>query len=266
MERMERDNRLIDTGRVRKRFTRALDSYDCHAMAQQQITVRAADILKRHLYEQETTGIPLPARCLEIGCGTGGFTRLLQHLLPQADWTLNDLCAESLPHASKHCILPPHLVSGDAEAVDMGTGYGLIASSSAFQWFHDPTGFTRKLAGMQKSKDTLLFSTFAPGNLQEVKEVTGKGLSYPSSGDWAKWLNKYYRLHLCTEEMIRLRFDSPKEVLLHLKYTGVTATGNTLWTRGMQNEFIQRYKELYSTGDKQVTLTYRPLYLLAVRR
>ncbi|RHJ92603.1 malonyl-[acyl-carrier protein] O-methyltransferase BioC [Bacteroides sp. AM07-16] len=255
---MERDNRLIEPPLIRQRFARALPSYDNHAIAQQQITAEAAAMLQR---------TPRPfARCLEIGCGSGGFTHLLQQMLPEADWTLNDLCPESLSAAALHCPHSAHLVTGDAESAELGTGYDLIASTSAFQWFRRPQGFVRKLAAMQPPGGTLLFTTFLPGNLQEVKEITGRGLTYPSAGQWKEWLAHSYRIEVCRDETIRLLFGNPLEVLRHLKYTGVTATGTGQWTRGMQADFISRYNKQFSTGDGRVTLTYRPLYIQATRR
>lgn len=258
METMERDNRMIEPACVRQRFARALHSYDNHAVAQQQITAEAATMLQRCLQ---------PFRhCLEIGCGTGGFTRHLQQILPEADWVLNDLCEESLTVAAEHCNRPPRLLIGDAESVELGTGYDLIASTSAFQWFRDPQGFITMLAAIQPKGGTLLFATFSPGNLQEVKELTGRGLSYPSAVQWKEWLKADYRVEVCREKTIRLTFGSPLEVLRHLKYTGVTATGAGQWTRGMQEDFICRYNQQFSTGNSRVTLTYRPLYILATRR
>ncbi|SEG03903.1 malonyl-ACP O-methyltransferase BioC [Parabacteroides chinchillae] len=254
---MERDNQSIEPACIRQRFTRALNSYDRHAVAQQRISAEAAKILSLHLQ-------PF-GRCLEIGCGTGGFTRHLQRMLPNADWVLNDLCGESLAIAATHCNHSPQSIIGDAENTELGIGYDLIASTSAFQWFHDPLNFIKKLAGMQTKGGVLLFSTFSPGNLQEVKEAAGKGLSYPSGKQWEEWLAPFYNIEVCREEAIRLTFGSPLEVLRHLKYTGVTATHNGQWTRGMQEDFVRRYKQQFSTDNNQVTLTYRPLYLLAKR-
>ena len=68
------------------------------------------------------------------------------------------------------------------------------------------------------------------------------------------------------EETIRLAFASPVEVLHHLKATGVTATGNRLWTKGRLEQFRKQYIEQFSTPDGCVTLTYRPVYFVAIKK
>lgn len=71
--------------RIITRFSRALDSYDLHADAQQQICRKLTGILSRY------TDIHFQ-RALEIGCGTGGFTRLLKESCVIDEWYLNDIC------------------------------------------------------------------------------------------------------------------------------------------------------------------------------
>ncbi len=70
--------------RIITRFSRALDSYDLHADAQQQICRKLTGILSRY------TDIHFQ-RALEIGCGTGGFTRLLKESCVIDEWYLNDI-------------------------------------------------------------------------------------------------------------------------------------------------------------------------------
>lgn len=113
---------------------------------------------------------------------------------------------------------------------------------------------------------SIYFSTFVPGNLQEIHTITGRGLPYPEKGMYANWLNKEFNLLYNQEEEIVLTFDDPYQVLQHLKYTGVTATGSGGWTRKTVQEFSTRYRKLFSTGNNQVKLTYRPLYLVALKK
>ncbi|MCD7851052.1 MAG: hypothetical protein LUH63_15780 [Parabacteroides sp.] len=67
---MERNMDTIDRERIQHRFTRALSSYDSYADAQHRISRKQASLLPR-----QTDGHY--GRILEIGCGTGGFTRFL---------------------------------------------------------------------------------------------------------------------------------------------------------------------------------------------
>ena len=183
------------------------------------------------------------------------------------EWYLNDICdgcrekvASLFPGQS------PLFIAGNAEEIDFPGRFDLIASASAFQWMKEPVQFLHKLAGMLSPNGTLLFNSFAPGNLTEIKQLTGKGLTYPSGELLTEWLEEDFHLIHLREEEIILTFDTPLDVLRHLKHTGVTATGDGTWTRGKQTDFCRDYQELFHTNNNQVTLTYRPLYVLAVKK
>jgi len=80
-------------------------------------------------------------------------------------------------------------------------------------------------------------------------------------------INKKISDFLYEEEgNIALTFQHPLEVLRHLKYTGVTANASRVWTRGKQERFCRDYQERFPSADGGVTLTYRPLYILVVKR
>lgn len=242
------------------RFSRALDSYDRHARAQQQISRELARLLSCHTDRHFR-------RVLEIGCGTGGFTRHLKENCLIDEWFLNDLCEGSHEKlASLFKGQPFSFLPGDAEEILFPGRFDLIASASAFQWMKAPETFLNKLAGMLYPEGLLLFNTFAPGNLAEVRQLTGKGLAYPSSACLAGWLEEHFRLLHLREKEIVLTFDTPLDVLRHLQKTGVTATADGVWTRGKQTEFCRNYQAMFRTDDQKVTLTYRPLYVLAVKK
>lgn len=246
--------------RIITRFTRALDSYDRYADAQHQISRRLVGLLARH------TGMHF-RRALEIGCGTGGFTRLLKESCVIDEWYLNDLCegcrgkiAQLFPGQT------PLFIAGDVETTAFSGRFDLIASASAFQWIREPAAFLHRLAGMLVPDGMLLFNTFAPDNLTEVRQLTGKGLPYPAAGQLTEWLSEDFHLLYIHEEEIMLTFDTPLEVLRHLKNTGVTATNSEAWTRGRQEAFCREYIRLFSIATDQVKLTYRPLYVVAVKK
>ena len=113
----------------------------------------------------------------------------------------------------------------------------------------------------------LLFNTFTPDNLSEIRALTGRGLAYPEADAIRRWVGEA-GLRILEErtEKIRLTFDTPLDVLRHLKLTGVTATHDApAWTRRTQALFDEQYRRLFSTDDGKVTLTYSPLYVLAVK-
>ena len=81
---------VVNTRRICQRFSAAAQTYSRHATAQQQICVHLLNLLR----QQQRLSF---SRVLEIGCGSGGFTRLLRTAGQVDEWCLNDLC-ESSPH------------------------------------------------------------------------------------------------------------------------------------------------------------------------
>ncbi len=243
--------------RIITRFTRALDSYDAQAVAQQQICRRLIALL--HAYSDGHF-----QRALEIGCGTGGFTRLMKEGCSINEWYLNDLCEGCRERVTG--LFPeqqPVFIAGNAETTEFPGLFNLIASASAFQWIEHPRGFLHRLRAKLSHKGLLLFNTFTPDNLREIRLLTGKGLNYPTTGQLTEWLRRDYHILHLEEEKITLSFNSPMDVLRHLKSTGVTATGGEHWMRRQQTDFCRRYAEGFSTPDNKVTLTYCPLYVVA---
>ena len=68
---MERIMEVIEQERIRRRFSQAVNTYDDHADAQKRICAHLVQLLTAYTSSHFR-------RVLEIGCGSGGFTRLLK--------------------------------------------------------------------------------------------------------------------------------------------------------------------------------------------
>lgn len=236
---------------IARRFTRALPVYGQHAKAQAQIAARLLELLLEY-------APPNAARALEIGSGSGIYSRLLQNSLAIKEWHFNDLCPAARAYAQHGRFL-----GGDIETLPLNTQYDLITSASAFQWLSDPQALLHKLHACLKSGGLLAFNTFAPGNLVQIKSLTGAGLHYPDPAAWHVFLQQsgFSVLH-SGEETIVLHFNRPQDVLRHLQHTGVTATQPYSWTPARMRRFCAEYRERYARNGL-FPLTYTPLYILA---
>ena len=243
---------------IRRCFDKAHASYDRNALAQQQIQQRLAALLCR-------TGKRRFGRILEVGSGTGGYTALLADYCRAEEWILNDLCDNGIANYAMLSGQTVHFMSGDAERLDFPGEFDLVTSASAVQWFEDPAGFVSRVCSQLLSGGVLLFNTFGKNNLREIKSLTGKGLDYPSVEEVGSWIPTGFEIRELSEEEITLRFDNPLGVLRHLKSTGVTATGSEGWTRTRLQQFSEAYVQQYS-GDGSVSLTFHPVYVLAVKK
>lgn len=250
----------IDTATIHRCFSRALKTYDAHAHAQHRINLHLAGLLPAYADRHYD-------RLLEIGCGSGRFTQALQSQCTAYEWVLNDLCDDCQERVRPlFSGLPPVFCIGNAEEEAFPGTFNLIASASAFQWMKDLPRLFRKLAAALSPGGVLLFNTFTPDNLHEIKTLTGCGLTYPSPTQLREWLSVDFHILHEETEILPLTFTHPLDVLKHLKYTGVTATASGPWTRGRQEDFCLRYRQQFSTPSKEVTLTYSPLYMLALKK
>ena len=195
----------IEAKQIHIRFTRALSSYDNHADAQHRISRKLASLLPHQANIRYK-------RMLEIGCGTGGFTGVLKQQCHIDEWILNDLCEDCQEKIEQLFPgSPPRFIAGDAETLSFPGKFDLIASASVFQWMKEPETFLHKLSGLLMQQGLLLFSTFVPGNLHEIKKLTGKGLVYPTSDTLVGWLSTadFNLLHQ-EEDTIVLTFKTPQ--------------------------------------------------------
>ena len=242
---------------VRRRFSAASASYDAEAQAQRQIASRLWALAAPHI-------VPAAA-ILEIGAGTGLLTQHILSAQPKG-LTVNDLYTS--PQVQALAQQEPDVLSvreGNAETLDFCGPYDAICSASTVQWFADIKGFFHRCARYLPKGGLLAFSSFLPGNLHEVAELTGVGLDYADAADLQNYLDQEFELVAMEQGEITLHFASPHDVLLHLRNTGVTGIRSVGWNKRRYLEFVDGYITRYSTGQG-VRLTYLPVYVVALRK
>jgi len=66
------------------------------------------------------------------------------------------------------------------------------------------------------------------------------------------------------EKQMTLYFEHPKQVLQHIKATGVQATAQGFrWTKSSLQDFYTGYQQFQDPKSKQYVLTYHPIYVIA---
>lgn len=266
----------MDTALIRQRFSAASASYDAEAQAQQHIAARLWALAAPHI----ATG----AAVLEVGAGTGLLTRLILEAQPRS-LTVNDLYISPQVHELANGFAQEladtsaqerpgqeqpgrdrfgrvQCLEGDAEHLDFGGPFDAVLSASTVQWFADIPAFFARCAGVLPKGGLLAFSSFLPGNLQEVAELTGVGLTYGSAAQLQGQLAPHFDLLAMEQGDVTLHFASPRHVLLHLRHTGVTGIRSVVWGKNSYKDFVARYTARYGNGQG-VRLTYRPVYVLA---
>ncbi|TCB49604.1 malonyl-[acyl-carrier protein] O-methyltransferase BioC [Acinetobacter sp. ANC 4779] len=250
----------IDKSQVAQRFEKAAQSYTQHAVVQKKICQNLTRLMQEYLSKKSLDGV------FEIGCGSGNLTHLLLQYFVIKQLFLNDL----YPQVQQHFQVKENLQwrIGDIEQLDFPHALGLIASSSALQWICDLDAIFKKCSDALTDKGYLCFSTFGQQNLKEIKALTGQGLNYLSLEEiQEKLLLKNFEILHLSENIETLTFHHPKEVLQHLKATGVTATASQhRWSKQSLQQFYQDYlkfSELEQNGQRHYQLSYHPIYCIA---
>lgn len=122
--------------------------------------------------------LPLPPapRILEIGCGTGFLTRALDQRLPQAQWLVTDLAPEMVGWCRARPETDPArqrflVMDGERPCLAPVTGFDLICSSLALQWFAEPAAALERLAALLAPGGWLVWSTLACDSFAEWRRA-----------------------------------------------------------------------------------------------
>jgi malonyl-ACP O-methyltransferase BioC len=235
---------ISDPDKVSRKFGKAAMSYDTHAIAQYSAAMKLADRLMAILPV-------IGGDVLEIGCGTGLFTHEYAPKVKARSITFVDITATGPFDVAD---IEEYVVS-DAEVwiEKCERQYDMIVSASAIQWFADIPRFLHLCHERLKPGGILAISTFTPGNLGELDALRPSPLLYPKAADLRGWLCCEFGEVCVEEDEIKVEFRSAREVLMHLKHTGV---GGSAPGKGLKIADMSHLR----------TLTYRPVYLTARKK
>ena len=153
--------RLPDKRQVAASFSRAAASYDSVAELQRAV---GAELLAR---------LPAafrPARWIDLGSGTGHFSRALAEHFPDAPGTAVDIAEGMLRHA-RSLGGASRYVCGDAEHLPLASAsQDLIFSSLALQWCADFAAVLAEARRVLQPGGVFAFASLCAGTLQELRD------------------------------------------------------------------------------------------------
>jgi malonyl-CoA O-methyltransferase len=156
----------LDRDAVRRAFGRAASSYDDAAVLQHQVE---AALLERVAYLTRA-----PQRILDVGTGTGGAAVALKKRWPKAEVVALDLALPMLARAKRRAgwFRPIRRVCGDASVLPFADGaFDLVFSNLCVQWCPDIATVVDEFRRVLAPDGLLLFSTFGPETLWELREA-----------------------------------------------------------------------------------------------
>ena len=214
---------------LKQRFTKSLKTYQQNAIVQKQM----AEKLTQNVLGSNFDDI------LELGCGTGFVTEILNEHCRFNNYDAIDIvngCKSFIEKISNNI----NFINTDIEDFSTQKKYNLIISNASLQWLEDFEQFIKKIKSNLKEDGIFLFTLFGENNFKELKAITGKTLAYYSTDTLTNILNNY-SIKTISEETITLTFKTPKDVLYHIKNTGVNAIAQEHWTKSDLIRFEQDY-------------------------
>lgn len=240
-----------DYKHIKKQFEKSMNDYNKNATVQDLMASKLIIELSKITTNFENV--------LELGSGTGLLTKRIAKNINFKTFNANDLIEKSKLYVQK--IIPnANFICGNALKIKPAKKMDLIISNAMFQWFENLDKAVSILKFSLKKDSILAFSTFTPENFKEIKEITGLTLIYKSKEEIIKTLTAQgFEILYCEEFYEEIKFNTPLELLAHMKKTGVNSLSTKIWTVKEVKEFCDKFNKKF----KQTKLTYSPLIVIA---
>jgi malonyl-CoA O-methyltransferase len=240
-----------DKRAARRGFDRAASRYDAAAAVQQEIGRRLLEHLDPIAIE--------PRRVVDLGCGTGAHLGPLARRYPGALVIGVDFSAHMLArvHARapwwRRFVRNTPLVRADAERLPLASAASDFTFSNLLLHWCDPQLFFAEAARTLAPNGLLLFSTFGPDTLRELRAAFG---------DDAPHVHPFIDMHDLGDALVGAGFADPVMEMetLTVEYTDVAALARELRDTGAGNALSNRRRGLTAASRwKDMTERYERL-------
>ena len=255
----------VDKKAVRRAFSKAALHYDAAAVLQHEVCTR---MLERLDYMKEK-----PSTVLDLGSGTGWGTRQLGERYPAAQVVALDIAMGMLQAARGSSSWWSKLFAGNArkyvcadmEALPLlAQSMDMVWSNLALQWCNDLPATLAALQRVLKVDGLLMFSTFGPDTLKELRSAF-------NGVDSHNHLNRFADMHdigdmlvaggfaapVMDMEYITLTYNDVKAVMQDLRSIGAhnatAGRGSGLMGKNTWNRVLQNYEGLRRDGKLPAT-------------
>lgn len=249
----EMDSYRIDKARARTSFGRAANTYDAAAILQKQVR---EEMLNRLDLVKLT-----PHTILDAGCGTGAASHALQKrfvksqvisldfALPMLQKTRIGSDTTGLMHQIKRMLsgVKHNLVCADIESLPLASkSVDLVWSNLAIQWCNDLDAALLEFYRVMQPEGLLMFSTFGPDTLKELRVATGRQ-------DGMTSVSRFIDMHDIGDALVRAGFSAPVLDVerFTLTYDDVKSVMRDLKSIGAHNATDGRARGLLGRGFLQ---------------
>ena len=255
----------IDRKITRKNFEKAANTYDAAAILQQEVARRLLERLEYIKIQPELS--------LDLGCGTGQLTEALLKQYPKSNVLALDLAKNMVAKSKKKggWFRKAMGVCADVNQMPIkNNSVDLLISSLMLQWCDDlPTVF-QGLANTMKSGGLLLFTTFGPDTLKELRQSWQEVDAFSHSSTYTDMhdigdmlMQAGFSQPVMDMEMITMTYSTVNHLMRDLKQIGATNTTKqrrkTLTGKQRIKAFEKAY-EKFKQADDLYPATYEVIY------
>jgi malonyl-CoA O-methyltransferase len=256
----------LDKAKIKHAFGGAALSYDAAAALQRQVGLR---LLDRFPLQAQ------PGLIVDLGCGTGFLTRQMQvtALQPRLAVDIAWPMLTSSRQQNQSQALPVLYVCADAEQMPFQAGsIQQLYSNLALQWCQALDEVLADFRRLLAADGQLVFATFGPATLQELKKAWAAVDDYPHVNRFTSAGQLYSSLQQagfgqisCTGEMHTLAYPSVLALMRELKGLGAhnvhQARKRQLTTRQQLQQMMAAY-EAHMAGAG-ISASYEIIYVRA---
>ncbi|MET0231698.1 MAG: malonyl-ACP O-methyltransferase BioC [Rhodanobacteraceae bacterium] len=187
----------LDARHVRHAFARAAETYEAHAVLQAEVAARLLERLDGTLLQ--------PLRVLDAGSGPGLGASTLAQRFPDAEIVALDIAPPMLRAAASRArgAHPFARVAADVQALPLLDGaFDLVYSNLCLQWCDDPGLAIAELARVLRPGGLLLFTTFGPATLFELRDAF-------ANADATPHVSRFVDMHDIGDALLTTGFRDP---------------------------------------------------------
>jgi malonyl-CoA O-methyltransferase len=241
---------------IRLSFNKAASHYNAHAFLQAEVALRLSEKLNVISINPEVM--------VDLGSGTGLLSDKLIRKLPQVQLICVDFAQQSLQENSAH-----HKVCADAYQLPFADkSIDFIASNLMMQWCQDLKSLFDECHRVLKPSGLILYSTFGPDTLKELKRSWSVVDSEPHVNGFTdmhdigdQMLQSGFNSPVMEMETLTLTYDKVIDLMRDLKGIGAQTVRNrskSLTGKTKFNKMIEMYEAFRKDG--KLPATYEIIY------
>ncbi len=246
--------------------------FNAHAAEYEKVAIVQKEIGER-LFERLSYLTIQPQYVLDLGCGTGYFTKKLKQRYPQAQVVGLDVAWMMLKQSQKaHSLFKKWpLVQTDMTIMPFPSGlFDLVFANQVIHWSNPIAEVMREINRVMNVNGCLMFSTLGPDTFYELRDAWSKVNHYAHT-------NTFVDMHDLGDTMVAEHFVDPviDMEMLSVHYATLSKLLNALKAQGVRNINPERNQGLtgkqsfrafeaamqqFMTENNQFPLTYEVVY------